>query len=394
MPVYNVEKYLGWCINSILKQTYRDIELILVDDGSTDNSLQICQNYERLDTRVKVISVKNNGVSNARNIGVKSATGEYIQFVDSDDLISPEMTETLLKSTQKYNKNLVICSMLQVSLQKDNTPKLNKLGLYKKDAELVLSYDAWWEHLLEFVWNTSAIEGPCNKLYLKSIIVDNNICFSEEFSLGEDFLFNLDYLKYCNGAVFIDKPLYYYMDWVENSLTSCCSVDLLKILVKIEESLVSYIEQHHSLDENEKMYLYAHYSSCLCGAMLRMYKSDNDSETLKPSIARLVHNPLVQKAFSESKFIREGFGNCYESMTQFDVAGVCSALEKKAEEDLAMKDKKDLLSPSVANRVLAKLFAILRKIFKTGRANRWLKIQEYNLTNVGIKNTLKIIFKK
>ena len=97
-PVYKVETRVGWCINSILKQNYRDFELILVNDGSPDDSLRILRNYEKLDSRVRVLDIPNQGVSNARNTGMQAARGEYIQFVDSDDVVDPDYTKTLLET--------------------------------------------------------------------------------------------------------------------------------------------------------------------------------------------------------------------------------------------------------------------------------------------------------
>ena len=96
MPVYNGEQYLNYSIQSVLNQTYKDYELILVDDGSTDHSLEICEKYQSKDERIRVISQENKGISGARNAGIDIATGEYITFMDSDDVIQPEMYEIML----------------------------------------------------------------------------------------------------------------------------------------------------------------------------------------------------------------------------------------------------------------------------------------------------------
>lgn len=117
VPVYNAEQYLGYTITSILKQTYKNIEIILVNDGSKDDSLIICQNYAAIDDRVKVLDVPNGGVSNARNCGIESATGEYIQFVDSDDVITENMTERLVDTMHIYEADMVVCGMRYMVLE-------------------------------------------------------------------------------------------------------------------------------------------------------------------------------------------------------------------------------------------------------------------------------------
>ena len=122
VPVYNAERYLGYSINSILSQTYTGIEVILINDGSTDNSLKICNNYAHIDPRVKVIDIKNGGVGHARNIGIENASGYYLQFVDSDDVIAPDMIETFVHAIELYSKDIVFCGMKIVTL-KDNNPE-------------------------------------------------------------------------------------------------------------------------------------------------------------------------------------------------------------------------------------------------------------------------------
>ena len=111
IPVYNVEKYLNKCLNSVIEQTYKNIEVILIDDGSTDNSGKICDEYAKNDIRIKIIHQQNGGVSTARNNGLEHATGKYITFVDSDDYIEKEMIETMAKKIMKKNADIVICGV-------------------------------------------------------------------------------------------------------------------------------------------------------------------------------------------------------------------------------------------------------------------------------------------
>ena len=127
VPIYNVEKYLKTCIETIIKQTYKNIEIILVNDGSTDNSLQICNEFKEKEKRIKVINKKNGGLSDARNIGLKKAKGKYICFIDSDDFINEKYIEELHSLIIKNNAQIAICSFENV----------NEFGesIYKKE---------WW----------------------------------------------------------------------------------------------------------------------------------------------------------------------------------------------------------------------------------------------------------
>ena len=113
VPVYNCEKYIGKCIESILNQTFKDLELILIDDGSADESGKICDEYKIQDKRVKVIHEKNSGVSIARNVGINVAKGKYIGFVDSDDYLAPDMYESLYENLMKSHADVAICGIMK-----------------------------------------------------------------------------------------------------------------------------------------------------------------------------------------------------------------------------------------------------------------------------------------
>ena len=118
VPVYNVEDYLDRCINSIVKQTYKNLEIILVDDGSTDSSYKICNEWAKKDERIKVLHNKNEGVSKARNVGIDASTGDFIAFVDSDDYIEETMFEKLLDKQKTNNSDIVFCRVNQINNNK------------------------------------------------------------------------------------------------------------------------------------------------------------------------------------------------------------------------------------------------------------------------------------
>ncbi len=130
VPIYNSEKNLDRCVNSILRQSYKNLELILINDGSTDSSLDICNNFRKLNENIIVIDQKNMGVSAARNIGLRYATGDLIQFVDSDDYIDSDMTESLVNCIRENNADLVICGYKSIFQDRVVLHKCRKVFIY------------------------------------------------------------------------------------------------------------------------------------------------------------------------------------------------------------------------------------------------------------------------
>lgn len=220
VPVYNAENNIENCIKSILKQTYQDYELILINDGSTDGSLKICQKYVQKDKRVRIISQTNRGVSETRNVGIRNAKGEYIQFIDSDDEITADMLELMVAEMQNSDVDIVICGYNEILTRQTNTVIPDKKGIMDI-RELNDNYPNIFERfLLNAVWN---------KLYKKNKIKN---FFVQNLSMGEDLIFNLEYMKQISTISFIDKPLYQYYVY-ENSLTRKFREDYIDIAEKL-----------------------------------------------------------------------------------------------------------------------------------------------------------------
>lgn len=208
VPIYNAENTIKRCIESLQIQTYDNIEIILVNDGSSDKSLDICQQYSILDERIKVIDKKNGGVSSARNAGLKMVTGDLIMFCDSDDWVEPNWCQVLLS---KYEPNSLSMSGVYVEGKQAFYPY--KVHAYSVTEEI--DRIDFYKYKLQFfnvLWN---------KIYSKDIIIENNIHFSENISNGEDLLFNVQYLTYITGKiVFLNECTYHYV-WTDgNSLSS------------------------------------------------------------------------------------------------------------------------------------------------------------------------------
>lgn len=199
VPVYMAENYLENGIDSIISQSFNDWELILVDDGSPDNSGIICDQYAEKDSRIRVIHKRNEGVSSARNAGISSARGEWIYFVDSDDFIEPNTLEILSKSLCNC-MDLVIHGICDDYIDKGKTIQYE----YDIDKNWLIA------EILEYADKKGLLRGPVCKLFNTHIIKNNNITFNINISYGEDTIFTFEYLQYCNSVKIIPLSLYHY----------------------------------------------------------------------------------------------------------------------------------------------------------------------------------------
>lgn len=207
VPVFNVLKYLPKCLNSILCQTYTNIEVIVVDDGSTDGSEVICDDFATKDSRVKVIHQSNQGLSEARNVGLTRANGEYIGFVDSDDWISHRMYERMYDELIKNKADITACGKYTAT---DKGVYLKKQGY--SDTTKVLTRK---EALISLTTFKEISNSACDKLYRKSTLLVNPFPQGRYY---EDLYSMSDILNRCNKIVYIDTPYYYYY-LRENSIT-------------------------------------------------------------------------------------------------------------------------------------------------------------------------------
>ncbi|HIU45771.1 MAG TPA: glycosyltransferase family 2 protein [Candidatus Fimadaptatus faecigallinarum] len=203
VPVYNAEATLYACVKSICTQSYDNIEIILVNDGSKDDSLNICRAFAALDDRIKIIDKPNSGVSASRNVGIECALGKYVQFVDGDDYLSSEATRLMVERAEQTECDLVIAEFFRV-VGRRMTASSNIAGgevltqrefvRYLMDSPLNFYYGVMW-----------------NKLYRRDIIMQYDIRCCAELNWCEDFLFNMDYYARVNSVAAVDTPIYYYV---------------------------------------------------------------------------------------------------------------------------------------------------------------------------------------
>ena len=204
VPIYNSENYLEQCIDSILNQTFKDFELLLVDDGSTDNSMPICLQYSKRDNRIHCYAQKNLGPSVARNRGLEKARGEYITFVDSDDYLNPDALEMLYNAIQDGTYDLVRCSFQCVGIRsKLNAGEFPDMVAHSKYELAQIYYKNYESYLHANVWG---------KLYRASIIKEHKIKFKENIHVCEDRIFNVEYAQHASSAILLKYIGYNYVD--------------------------------------------------------------------------------------------------------------------------------------------------------------------------------------
>lgn len=209
VPIYNAEKTLRRCVLSLMEQIYQNIEIILVNDGSNDNSLSICQGLVRMDSRIVLLNKKNGGVSSARNMGLTRASGDFIMFCDADDWVKPNYCSDMV---QNYVDNqLLMCEIENTTQNSVQSERQVNTGL--KSVENISKSDF-------LKYKDNGLSSPFNKLFKRSVIIENNIMFPEKLCLGEDFTFVLGYLKCISGNIrYLHKKLYVYQVDTADSLS-------------------------------------------------------------------------------------------------------------------------------------------------------------------------------
>lgn len=208
VPVYNVEKWLSRCIDSILGQTYIDFEVLLIDDGSNDRSGSLCDEYAEKDSRVRVFHKPNGGVSSARNLGLENARGEWIAFCDADDYVSPQYLENLYKAAVAPDIDLVFNYAIV-----DCNGKAEKETYPEKDIHLNELSELFLHN--DLIWHTST----WSKLFKRSIIDSQNLRYIEDVHIGEDALFLFNYILNCRRIKVICTCDYHYIIRNTDSLT-------------------------------------------------------------------------------------------------------------------------------------------------------------------------------
>ncbi len=257
IPVYNVEKYLSQCLDSLVNQTFKDIEIICVNDGSPDNSLEILNSYAQKDSRVKVISQENSGASIARNNALDHVTGEYIMFVDGDDWVELDTCKIALEASTSYGADVVMWDYIgefSAASRPKNIFDSDKVFDGTEVKPLHRRFVGLLGKELSEPEKADALCTVWGKLYKRNSIYDYNIKFYDIRKIGtyEDGLFNLDVFENISKVVYIHKHLYHYRKDNEGSITSVYKEKLQSQHENIHKYLSNYIQSHNLSDDYKK----------------------------------------------------------------------------------------------------------------------------------------------
>lgn len=279
IPVYNAEKYLNQCLDSIINQTYTNLEIICVNGGSTDSSLNILNEYKKIDERFIIIDTTNEGVSISRNKGLAVMTGDYVMFVDSDDWIDLDNCEKAITQIQESSADVVIWSYVR-EFKNQSLPK----EIFKKDKIVFEDNDLKKLHRrfiglideeLKDVENADALCPVWGKLYKTSLIKDNDIQFIDIRKIGtyEDGLFNLLIFYYVKKAIYINEYFYHYRKDNDKSITSQYKENLYENWMYLYDFMEKYIIKNHLSPEYRKA-LNNRISLGILGQGLNLLESD------------------------------------------------------------------------------------------------------------------------
>ena len=300
IPVYKVEKYLKECVDSVLNQTHKNLEIILVDDGSPDNCPKICDEYAKKDSRVKVVHKENGGVSSARNTGIDVSTGEFIMFFDSDDWIERDLCEKAMTTMINNNNDVVFWTYVR-EFQNNSSIKI----IYDKDTsfgenECKNLYRRIIGPLGKELFhpeNLEVLSSLWNKVYKSDIIKNNNIRFFDINKIGasEDGLFNIEYFKYVKSASYINRAFYHYRKTNENSITFNHSEDFFERWLLFFQMIYKHIQDNNLSEEFYKA-LDNRISLCVLQlALVAVRRNTTFSDKCK-EIQKYLNNSIVETA--------------------------------------------------------------------------------------------------
>lgn len=294
VPVYNAEKFLYRCIESILAQTYTDFELLLVNDGSSDCSLEICEQYIKQDKRVKIFTQENCGVSAARNTGIERATGEFVTFVDADDWIEPQMYEKMMK---RFSEEMPIDIVIGGFVRQKRDRIIP--ALKRQEETIYATKDALQELLVGKIFRGEL----CDKIYRKERLDD--IRLDTSIAVAEDLLFN--WLVFQKARTILYYPIWaYHYEINQESVTNKFSEKNLTYINAIEKMMkLSY-------DNDIMKILYGVYGRCLASNFLRMILSDPDyfyERCLQ--VQNRIRNDFFEFLLSPNLSIRQRIGIAY-----------------------------------------------------------------------------------
>ena len=281
IPTYNAEKYIRDSLEATIRQSYRNIEIIVVDDGSKDSTMQICKSYADRDSRIRLFTHENSGVSATRNRGIRHAKGEYIVFVDADDYPEDDMIDCYLAALGQWEDKevaFIVCGMYTDNLYNKHVGNTESVmesahGYIRGENYLLGRSSAAtlsWLKLFNFV---------TNKLYDLRKIKENNVWFDNDINIGEDLKFNLDYLEQCPGYIgMINKPLYHYIKRSDSSLSISYHDGDVEDTKEIYRRLIKWESSQPGVTEDNVLLIKGIYITDWVSRLTSLYEKHHRSE--------------------------------------------------------------------------------------------------------------------
>ena len=313
IPIYNAERYLRRCLDSVVEQTYADMEVLLMNDGSNDGSLAICRKYEDEDLRFRVIDKENTGVSDTRNKAIQLARGTYLQFLDSDDWLTPDATESLAETARKDDCDLVVADFYRVNgkryVEKKHIKKTHVMGREEFAMEMAENPADYYYGVM---WN---------KLYRKSILLEHQIRCDTSMNWCEDFVLNLQVIRHAERFRALQKPIYYYMKR-KGSLVSTEAVSAEAVKVKFE-----LLEKYKDLYQS--MGLYEEHKLKINSYILAVAK-DGAAGLMDPKSKKLAPEDVIpDKEKPGYQHLEHTFGPVYDEHSEILILGTFPSVKSR-----------------------------------------------------------------
>lgn len=306
VPVYNVEPYLEQCLYSIVEQTYPHLEIIVVNDGSTDHSASICNEFAIQDSRVKVIHQENGGVSSARNIGIKVATGDYITFVDSDDWLDKEMYQCMVESVAlQKDTEVVMCDF--VNEKKTNTENITADidgGLYHKQDIVKKLYPTL---LVTEDLGRLPIVSACICLFKKELLYECRIYFDESLRYAEDYLFMAKVMIYANSFYYLKGNFFYHYRQYELSRSKKYQPEWWNHFISLNEKLSKLVSDNNEYDFGRQIKLQLIHSALFISSAIFQDIGMKTKEKLI-LLRKLFNDSVLEASFNNLEFPKQRLG--------------------------------------------------------------------------------------
>lgn len=306
VPVYNVEQYLEQCLDSIVNQTYLELEIILVNDGSTDQSAKICRRFASQDHRIKIINQINGGVSSARNSGIREATGDYISFVDSDDWLGNETYKKMIE-VAKNNQNIgvIMCDFVNVKNNVSEKISANiRRGFYNK---MDIVKEVYPTLLVTEDLGRLPIVSACTCLFKKELLVHNEIKFDVSLRYAEDYLFMADVMVHANSFYYLKGLFLYNYRQYEFSRSKKYQSEWWDNFLYLNKKLNDLLFDNKDYDFSRQIKLQLIHSVLfLCSAILQNDKISTKEKLI--FLRKLFNSQILKSTFSNLDFNKQSFG--------------------------------------------------------------------------------------